>query len=117
METYDVRFLQEALDDLEEIILFIAKSSRAAAFRMHDKIIEKANDLSIFPKRGRPVPDKKMSEAGYRMLAIKPYIAFYRIIGRTVFIYRVIHGTSNYPKLYEKMTQVVNETDADEGEI
>ena len=109
METYDVRFLQEALDDLEEIVLYIARDSRQAALRMHDKIIEKANELSAFPKRGRLVPDKKMAEAGYRVLGIKPYIAFYRVIERNVFIYRVLHGATNYPLLYGKMMQVLGD--------
>ena len=104
METYDVRFLQEALDDLEEIILYIAQDSKAAALQMHDEIVKKANNLSIFPKRGRLLPGEKMRKAGYRTLIIKPYIAFYRVIGRNVFIYRVIHGLTNYPMLYEKMT-------------
>jgi plasmid stabilization system protein ParE len=97
MEAYEVRFLQESLDDLEEIVLYIARNSRAAALRMRDEIIKRANDLTVFPKRGRPVPDTKMSEAGFRMFGIKPYIGFYRIIGHTVYIYRVIHGASNYP--------------------
>lgn len=105
METYDVRFLQEALDDLEEIVLYIAQDNRDAALRMHDEIIKKANDLSVFPKRGRPVPEAKMRKAGYRMLFIKPYIAFYRVIGRDLYIYRVIHGATDYPLLYEKMFQ------------
>jgi len=105
METYDVQFLQEALDDLEEIVLYIAQDSRTAALRMHDRIIEKAEDLSVFPKRGRPVPDKKMSAAGYRTLGIKPYIAFYRVVDRNVFIYRVLHGAANYPILSDKMAQ------------
>jgi len=105
METFDVHFLQEALDDLEEIVLYIAQDSRQAALRMHDKIIEKANDLTVLPKRGRLVPDKKMAAAGYRMLGIKPYIAFYRIVDRNVFIYRVLHGATNYPILYNKMAK------------
>ena len=105
MEAYEVRFLQEALDDLEEIVLYIAGDSPSAALNMHNKIIEKVNDLSLFPKRGRLVPDKKMNAAGYRMLEIKPYIAFYRIIDRNVFIYRVLHGATNYPLLYGKMKQ------------
>ena len=103
METYDVRFLQEALDDLEEIVLYISQDSPQAALHMHDQIIEKANDLKIFPKRGRLVPDRKMAAAGYRMLGLKPYIVFYRIVDRNVFIYRVLHGATNYPLLYEKM--------------
>ena len=111
METYDVRFLQEALDDLEEIVLYIAQDSPQAALRMHDRIVEKANDLTVFPKRGRLVPDKKMAAAGYRMLGIKPYIAFYRVIERCVFIYRVLHGAANYPLLYEKME--INEREDD----
>ena len=105
METYDVRFLQEALEDLEEIVLYIAQDSRQAALRMHDKIVEKANDLAIFPKRGRLVPDRKMAAAGYRMLGIKPYIVFYRVVERNVFIYRVLHGAMNYPLLYGKKLQ------------
>ena len=100
MEAYDVRFLKEALDDLEEIVLYIAKDSKAAALQMYDETIKKANDLSVFPKRSRLVPDEKMREAGYRMLHIKPFIVFYRVISRNVFIYRVIHGLINYPMLY-----------------
>jgi len=103
METYDVFFLQEALDDLEEIVLYIAQDNYQAALSMHDKIIEKANDLSVFPKRGRLVSEIKMAAAGFRMLGIKPYIAFYRIIDHNVFIYRVLHGAVNYPLLFDKM--------------
>ena len=117
VETYDVRFLQEALEDLEEIVLYIAQDSPASALRMHDKIMEKANSLTNFPKRGRLIPDKKMSAAGYRMLLIKPYVAFYRVIERTVFIYRVLHGATNYPMLYEKMSQVNNVVNEEPEEI
>ncbi|MCL1975147.1 MAG: type II toxin-antitoxin system RelE/ParE family toxin [Firmicutes bacterium] len=105
METYDVQFLQEALDDLEEIVLYIAQDSRQAALRMHGRIIEKTNDLRVFPKRGRLVPEKKMAAAGYRILGIKPYIAFYRIAERNVFMYRVLYGSINYPLLHEKMSR------------
>jgi len=108
METYDVRFLQDALDDTEEIVLYIAKDNPSAALRMHDEIIEKANNLSPFPRRGPLVPDPKMRKAGFRMLFIHPYIAFYRIIGNFVFIYRVVHGATNYPLLYKKMVQDSN---------
>ena len=103
MEAYDVRFLEEALDDLEEIILFIAQDNPAAAMRIHDEIIRKADNLTTFPKLGRLVPDAKMSKAGYRMFLVGSYIMFYRIVGQNVFVYRVLHGATNYPVLYEKM--------------
>ena len=41
--------------------------------------------------------------AGYRMLGIKPYITFYRVVDHDIFIYCVLHGAANYPLLYEKM--------------
>ena len=110
MEKYEVQFLQEALDDLEEIVVYVAQNSRDAALRVHGEIMEKTGALSVFPRRGRLVPDAKMSASGYRMLIVTPYIAFYRIIDRNVFIYRVIHGAVNYPLLYDKMSQSVNDT-------
>jgi addiction module RelE/StbE family toxin len=103
METYNVLFLQEALDDLEEIVIYISHNNQAAAVKMYNEIIQKVNDLSFFPKRYRLVPENKMSKAGYRALPIKSYIVFYRIIDSTVFIYRVVHGATNYSLLYERL--------------
>jgi len=103
MKVCEIHFLQEAMDDLEEIVLYIAQDSRAAAIRMHEKIIGKVGDLATFPNRGRLIPDKKMSAAGYRVLGIKPYVVFYRVIDNNLFIYRILHGATNYPLLYEKL--------------
>ena len=105
MERYKVTFLQEALGDLEEIVLYIAQDSPSAALKLHDTIIEKAQSLTTFPKRGRLIADKKMSEAGYRLLVAKPYLLFYRVLGSEVFIYRVVHGATDYPLLYERMVE------------
>ena len=98
-----MRFLRESLEDLEEIVLYIAQDNPVAALKMHDEIIAKANNLSFFPKLGRLVPERKIAAAGYRMLIIKPYLVFYRMIDQTVFIYRVLHGATNYPTLYERI--------------
>ena len=98
-----VEFLQDALDDLEELIEFMAQNSTSAASKMHKKMMQKIQELHQFPRRGMPVPDPKMKEAGWRMLFIPPYVAFYRIIGNKVLIYRIFHGASNYPMLYKQM--------------
>ena len=104
MRVYEVRFLEESLADLEEIILYIAQDSKTAAINMHDKIIERIGGLETFPKRGRLIDDEKLAAAGYRMLIIKPYIAFYRIIDDKVVIYRILHGAINYPLLLGRIT-------------
>ena len=99
MENYSVEFLQIAIDDLEEIVLYIAKDSVQEAMKMHDEIANKSKKLSTFPKLGREVPDQKMRKMGFRMLAISSYIAFYRVIDKKIYIYRVLHGRRNYPIL------------------
>jgi len=103
MEKYKVEFLQPALDDLEEFVLYLAKDSIDAALKMHDEIITQTKKLQTFPKLGREVPDRKMSESGFRMLIISPYIAFYRLVGDVIYIYRVLHGMRNYSMLYNSL--------------
>ncbi len=59
MEQYNVRFLQSALDDLEEIVLYISKDSVNSALKMHDKFIAASKKLESFPKAGSLVYDRK----------------------------------------------------------
>jgi|SRR6056297_191126 len=101
MEKYKIRYILEAIDDLDEILLYIAKDSVENALKMYDEIRKNINKLDTFPKRGRLVPDKNMARLGIRMLFISSYIVFYRIIGEEVFIYRIIHGKQNYPMLFK----------------
>ncbi len=104
MEKYKVVFLQSALDDLEEIVLYIAKDSKKNAMKMHDKIIETANRLETFPKLGLLVPDKKLGESGFRMIAINKYLLFYKVYPEEVDILRVLHGARDCPKLLSRFS-------------
>ena len=103
-----VDFLQDALDDLEELIEFIAQSSVSAARKIHAQVMERARELLMFPRRGIPVPDPRMKEAGWRMFFIPPYVAFYRLVENKVLIYRIFHGASDYPALYDQMLNKPN---------
>ena len=103
MENYSIIFTGSALNDLEEIILYIAKDSKENALRFHDKIIKSTNKLETFPKLGLLVPDKKMSSSGFRMLVIDKYLLFYKIYQEEISILRVLHGSRDYPKLFLKI--------------
>ncbi|MEW5785063.1 MAG: type II toxin-antitoxin system RelE/ParE family toxin [Bacillota bacterium] len=98
-----VEFLQTALDDLEEIVLYIAKDSKAVAMKMHDKLVASVYRLATFPKLGILVPDKKMREAGFRMLIIEKYLLFYKFYNEII-ILRVAHGVRDYPRLLESQS-------------
>ena len=102
MENYKVTFLQSALDDLEEIILYIASDSKKNALLMNDKLVATANKLAIFPMMGILVPDEKIARMGFRMLPIDNYLLFYKIYeeDKEVTILRVIHGMRDYPNLF-----------------
>ena len=104
MEKCKVVFLQSALDDLEEIVLYIAKDSKTNAIAMHDRIIETANRLETFPKLGVLVPDKKMGERGFRVIAVNKYHLFYKVHSEEVAILRVLHGARDYPKLFSRFS-------------
>lgn len=100
MERFEVRFLQSALEDLEDIVLYIASDSKKEAYKMRELIIQKATDLETFPKRGRYVPDKKIEQMGYRMLTVGKYVLFYKVDKSMVYIHRILHGARNYPQLF-----------------
>lgn len=103
MEKYRVIFMESSLQDLEEIVLYIGKDSKANAIKFHDKIIESSKKLETFPRLGLSVPDKKMKDSGFRMLVIDRYLLFYKIYGKEVSILRILHGSRDYPKLFSKM--------------
>ena len=102
MKSYNVRFLEVAVGDLEEIVMYIAKDSKEDATKLYNLIIEKAKRLATFPNLGRQVPDKKICKIGFRMVIISSYIMFYRVIDEDVVIYRILHGRRNYPNLFEE---------------
>lgn len=102
MVKYKVEFLQSAIDDLEEIVLYIARDSSKSAMKFHDKIIESALRLEEFPKLGRLIPDKKLKENGFRVIVIEKYLLFYKIYGEEINILRVLRGDRDYPSLFSK---------------
>lgn len=107
MKRHDVRFLRDALEDLEEIVLYIMQDSKESAIRMHDLIMEASNGLAVFPKRGPLVPDKKIAAMGFRMLSVERYLLFYKIDGpSTIHIHRVFHGARDYPYLLRRQQEL-----------
>jgi toxin ParE1/3/4 len=102
MEPYDVVLLQSALDDLEGVVMYIAKDSIRSAVQIHGRIIAAAHRLSEFPMMGRAVPDEKISRRGFRMVGVGKYLLFYKVYEKRVVILRVIHGMRDYPHLLDE---------------
>lgn len=83
-----------AIDDRTAIFDYIEADSPEAAVMIDDRIEAAAEKLEQFPEMGRSGRIE-----GTRELVIPgtPYIAAYRILGRTVRILRVLHGAQRWP--------------------
>ena len=99
MQKYRVELLSVAYDDLDEVCDYIALDNPRAAERMLDTIMDALHRLEDFPLSGTPLLDNTLNGYGFRMVVVHPYIAFYRVTGDNVIVYRVLHGARNYPHL------------------
>ena len=81
--------------DREAIFDYIEADSPQAAITVDDRIRQQVEELMKFPEIGRPGRID-----GTRELIIRrtPYIAAYRIAGKTIRILRVLHGAQMWPQ-------------------
>ena len=56
------------------------------------------------------VPDKKLSESGFRMVIAEAYLMFHKVFEdeRKVVFYRVLNGKRNYPALMTGLHNDIN---------
>lgn len=108
---YAIEFLSDALNDVTEIVsAFVMLGSRQGAVRIKEKFNKAAEQIRIFPYSGVTVPDKKLSEAGFRMIIAEAYLMFYKVFEdeRKVVFYRVLNGKRNYPALMSGLYDDIN---------
>lgn len=96
-----VELLDAAWQDVDKIADFhLEKVGADSAQRITDKILDSVENLAQFPLMGPPHPDHELAVQGYRKLVLtKIYVAVYRVIDDVVFVYRIVNGTTDYPKL------------------
>ena len=95
-QKFEVKILNSAEEDLNDIILYIALDNKEIAFKIFDRLYEKIMRLEQFPEQGRIVPelmDQNITE--YRELIETPWRIIYTISNDTVYVYEVIDGRRN----------------------
>lgn len=90
-----VKFLRTALRNLDEELEFIAQEDKELAEKIYTHLIERIENLKVFPNSGR-----NGRVFGTRELVIEryPYIIPYRVRENTVEILRVFHTSRKLPK-------------------
>ena len=84
----DIRWLEEANDDIQSIISYISSDNPKAAHAYVEAVARSCIKLSEFPESGHVFNEK------YRVLAIRNHVVFYRYDAgaNTVSIARVLDG-------------------------
>lgn len=97
----NLEYLAPAVSDLEEIVkCHIAQVGVPSARKIYFLMETTIRKLEDFPLLGQIHPDPLLAKQGCRKLVLnQTYVAIYRIIDNTVYIYRIVNGKTDYPKL------------------
>jgi plasmid stabilization system protein ParE len=102
--TYKLAILTPAQRELEEIArVYLELAGADSARRITDQILDSLERLKTYPLSGSLPRDRWLRDAGYRLVISGKYIAVYRLIERTVFVYHIAHGASDYPTLLKEI--------------
>jgi len=97
---YKLEVLTPAQYELEEIAtVHMELVGPQSARKITDSIYAAMEQLEIFPELGVVCKDTQLAALGYRMLICGNYLCFYRLIGNIVFVYHIVDGRADYPKL------------------
>lgn len=91
-----VRVLRRAQRDLEEIDDYLQHEAPLRADALVDALYTAIETLATHAARGARPRDTVLRAAGYRFLVHTPYLIFYKVAGRTVRVYRVLHTRRAY---------------------
>ena len=95
-QKYEVIWAKVANTDLVEIIQYIRTHNPIAAADNLNKIKAKVSELTLFPQKGRIVPElKQQGILQYRELIISPWRVIYRISAHHVYVVSVIDARRN----------------------
>ena len=72
---WKIIFAPQALEELEQIVRFIAQDDPTAAVRFGDYLVDRAELLANFPELGAPYRKR----ANVRRLLCKSYYIYYRV--------------------------------------
>ena len=97
---YKLELLRPAQRELEEIALVhMELAGVESARKITDRIFKALEHLRSHSHMGIECRDEILRWAGYRMLICGHYLCIYRLLGKTIFVYHIVDGRTNYPRL------------------
>lgn len=98
--------LPPARDEILEIArLHLELVGPQSARKITEQLREALDRLCTHPRMGRKIEDNILDRQGYRKLIVGNYLCFYRQIENNIFVYHVVDGRANYPKIFSSLPQ------------
>ena len=105
--SYEVKITDTAKNDLREIALYIAESSKNVdiALNFVGELQECCNQLVNFPNSGAFPKDRILKSSGYRFLTHKEYLICYTINeeSKTVYVSAFFNAKKDYFRVLNKL--------------
>ena len=98
---YKLVYLAPAAQDLREIVKFhITEVGVASSRKIYQSIQQTIGKLRDFPLMGQTHPAPMLAAGSFRKLVLtRTYVAVYKVEDDTVYIYRIVNGATDYPRL------------------
>jgi toxin ParE1/3/4 len=84
-----------AVSDLEQISDYLLERNPELTATTIQRIFTSTSELKQFPSRGRPGRKDGTRELVLRQL---PYLLVYEVVGPSVIVLRVLHGSRRWPE-------------------
>jgi len=96
---FKIIWSEEARDDLQSIVLFIARDNLSVAESFGYLLISKVDKLAQFPQLGRAVPEE--NDETIREIIFRSYRIIYKVMAKEeiVAIVRIWHGARGEPDI------------------
>ncbi|MBI9012444.1 MAG: type II toxin-antitoxin system RelE/ParE family toxin [Clostridiales bacterium] len=97
MTSFKIELTDEAIDNLEQIYLYIAEElkSKVSAKKQYERIVNQIMKLETFPERYHILEYDKAYSRGMRMMPIDNYAIIYIVRQKRVIITNILYGASD----------------------
>jgi plasmid stabilization system protein ParE len=97
-----VQITAAAWRDIDRISDYhLMKVGPKSAERITDKLLDTMALLGTNPYMGAQHPDPVLAKNEYRKVLCGDYVCVYKVLGSTVYVYRIVNGRMDYPKLFK----------------
>ena len=102
---YSHKFEDSTTEELVELYMHLSLVGAKSAEKITTQILDALECLKASPYMGRTCEERILAADEYRKLIVGKYLCFYRVIADTVYVYHIVNGKRDYPKIFEEEQQ------------